>query len=125
MSRALINFLTPLPCFISEPSSRDNCVKVVVECLQTRFSFPYFKKSFSPESTWLPRILVSRAGRESVILGLTSKYFTQAKEYCYSTVNYFFQKAALEYATQSTVSLGDECERQDGRYWVKQLEALS
>lgn len=49
-----------------------------------------------------------------MILGLTSKYLTEAKEYCYSTVNDFFQKAALEYSTQSAVSLGDKCERQDG-----------
>ena len=40
-----------------------------------------------------------------MILGLTSKYLTEAKEYCYSTVNDFFQKAALEYSTQSAVSL--------------------
>lgn len=56
---------------------------------------------------------------------LTSKYLMEAKEYCYCTVNDFFQKAALEYATQSAVSLRDKRERQDGRYWMKQLEALS
>lgn len=39
---------------------------------------------------------------------LTSKYLTEAKEYYYSTVNDFFQKAALEYATQSAVSLRDK-----------------